>query len=138
MNFFPATLADGTLAAGPFRIPLDADIATRLARPGELQAAIRPEDVTTETGFDDPDVFGGVEHVLKLGAIRLAVIDVGDGQRLKVQDMGRTPLAAGKTVGVHAGRLLVYRNGIEPIEVVRARAAASTRRFDLPLAVGSR
>jgi hypothetical protein len=55
--------------------------------------AIRPEDITAEPGFDAGDSLGTVEQVLKLGAIRLAVIYLGDGQRLKIQDMGRAVLA---------------------------------------------
>ena len=54
--------------------------------------------------------------------------------------MGRTPLAERATVAVHIGRFIVYRNGGDPIEIVRGRtvAAAPARRLDLPLAVRSR
>ena len=140
MNFFPARLADGDLAAGPFRIPLDVEMIASLSAAGELHVAIRPEDVTAEPGRDPADGIGSVEQVLKLGPIRLAVVDLGDSHRLKVQDMGRAALAERTTASVHIGRLLVYRNGVAPIEIVRtwAAAAAPARRLDRPLAVGSR
>jgi ABC-type Fe3+/spermidine/putrescine transport system ATPase subunit len=140
MNLLPARLVDGQLAAGPFRIAIAADIDVALARASELQVAIRPEDVSAEPGFDAPDAVGTVEQVLKLGAIRLAVIGLGDGQRLKVQDVARAAFGEGATVAVHVGRLLVYRDGADPIQIVRARAASASaaRRLDRPHIVGTR
>jgi putative spermidine/putrescine transport system ATP-binding protein len=140
MNLLPAQLVDGQLAAGPFRLAIEAGMASALSRATELHVAIRPEDVTAEPSREPTDTLGTVEQVLKLGPIRLAVIDLGEGQRLKVQDMSRTPLAERTTVAVHIGRLIVYRNGTDPIEIVRARTAAvpPARRLDLPLAVRSR
>jgi hypothetical protein len=73
---------------------------------------------------------------LKLGAIRLSVIDLGDGQSLKVQNMGRASLGLRAPVAVHIDRLLVYRNGADPIEIVRARTAG--RRLDRPHVVAIR
>ena len=140
MNLLPAELVDDQLTAGPFRVAVEGGIASALSRATELHVAIRPEDVAAEPGSEPYDALGHVEQVLKLGPIRLAVVDLGDGQRLKVQDMARTPLAERATVGVHIGRLIAYRNGADPIEIIRERAAAATpaRRLDLPLAMGSR
>jgi putative spermidine/putrescine transport system ATP-binding protein len=137
MNLFPARLTDGQLAAGPFRLAIDADIDVALARATELHVAIRPEDVVVDPGANGADAVGTVEQVLKLGAIRFAVIDLGDGQRLKVQDMGRAIPDERATVAVHIGRLLVYRNSADPVEVVRPRALAANRRLDRPYAVGT-
>jgi ABC-type sugar transport system ATPase subunit len=93
MNLLPAQLVDGQLAAGRFRIAVEAGVASALSGTTDLHVAIRPEDVTAEPGLEPSDALGRVEQVVKLGPIRLAVIDLGDGQRLKVQDMGRAALA---------------------------------------------
>ena len=138
MNLLPARLVDGQLAAGPIRIAIAADIDVALAGATELHVAIRPEDVSVEPGFDVADAAGTVEQAIKLGAVRLAVIDLGDGLRLKVQEMGRAAFGERATVAVHIGRLLVYRNGAEPLEIVRARAAPAGRRTERPHAVGTR
>jgi ABC-type Fe3+/spermidine/putrescine transport system ATPase subunit len=138
MNLLPARLVDGQLAAGPFRIATETDVDVALARASELHVAIRPEDVAAEPSCEPCDALGKVEQVLKLGAIRLAVIDLGDGQRLKVQDTRRATLAERMTVAIHVGRLLVYRNGSDPIEIVRAKSATALTAppLDLPLTVG--
>jgi ABC-type sugar transport system ATPase subunit len=140
MNIMPARLVDGRLVAGQLRVAIDAGTAAALSRASELHAAIRPEDVTTAADFEQPDAVGSIEQVVKLGAIRLAVVDLGNGQRLKIHDMGRGVLIERATIPVHIGRLLVYRNGADPIEIVRARWAAAlpVRRLGLPHAVGGR
>jgi putative spermidine/putrescine transport system ATP-binding protein len=139
MNLLPAQLVDGQLAAGPFRVAVEA-AAPALARTDALHVAIRPEDIVARPDLDAPDAVGIIEQVLKLGPVRLAVIDFGDKGRLKIQDMGRTPLVEGTSMSVHLGRLLVYRGGADPIEIVRAPidAAQPARRHDRPLAVGGR
>jgi putative spermidine/putrescine transport system ATP-binding protein len=138
MNLLPARLVEGQLTAGPFRMAIDADIDVALARATELHVAIRPEDVVVDPAANGADAVGTVEQVLKLAASRLAVIDLGDGLRLKVQDMGRAIPGERATVAVHIGRFLVYRNGADPVEVVRPRALAASRRLDRPHAMRTR
>ncbi len=136
MNLLPARLVDGQLAAGPFRLAIDADVDVALARAIELHAAIRPEDLSAEPSLDGADASATVEQVVKLGAVRLAVIAVGGGHRLKVHDMGHVVLRERAAVDVRIDRLLVYRDGVDPVEIVRRRAAQPGRRVDRTHSMG--
>jgi putative spermidine/putrescine transport system ATP-binding protein len=138
MNLMPARLVDGRLAAGRLRFGIEPGLASDLADAGELHIAIRPEDIAAAAGLDAADAAGSVVEAVKLGAVRLAVLDLGEGQRLKVHDLARTVPAAGAAAAIHVGRLLVYRDGRDPVEIVRPRPVGAAWRRELPLAVGDR
>jgi hypothetical protein len=49
--------------------------------------------------------------------MRQALVDCGNGQRLKVQLARQIPIWSGEAVSLRLHRALVYRNGTQPLEL---------------------
>jgi putative spermidine/putrescine transport system ATP-binding protein len=117
MNRMPARLEAGALRAGPWQLALTAPQVAALDVIGDLDLAVRPEDIEPVENHVAADVSGRIEQVIDLGPMRQAQIDCGAGQRVKVQLLRQIPIQAGETVGLRLHRALVYRNGVHPVEI---------------------
>jgi putative spermidine/putrescine transport system ATP-binding protein len=113
MNLLPARREGDWFVAGSIEV----------AAPGvppakEWTIAFRPEDCDL-TATNKPGVFTCiVEQIAELGPIRIATVVLADGARVKVQVGRRGAPEAGAEVGVCVSRLLIYRDGASPTEVV--------------------
>jgi putative spermidine/putrescine transport system ATP-binding protein len=121
MNRVPARLEAGVLLAAPWR--LDAD---GLDGTGDLDLAVRPEDIELIEAGADADATGRIEQVIDLGPMRQAQIVCGEGRRVKVQLARQIPIRSGETVGLRLHRALVYRNGTDPVEIHPHQGAFGT------------
>jgi len=114
MNRNPARLEAGALLAGPWRLAAKDPQAYST---GDLDLAVRPEDIELVEPAADVDAVGRIEQVIDLGPMRQAQIVCGDGGRVKVQLARQIPIGSGETVGLRLHRALVYRNGVRPVEI---------------------
>jgi putative spermidine/putrescine transport system ATP-binding protein len=117
MNRMPARMEAGALLAGPWRLELKALHAAALDGTGELDLAVRPEDIEPVEAGAAADAAGRIEQVIDLGPMRQAQVDCGGGCRVKVQLARQIPIRSGDTVGLRLHRALVYRNGTQPVEI---------------------
>jgi ABC-type Fe3+/spermidine/putrescine transport system ATPase subunit len=117
MNRMPARLEAGGLRSGPLHLPLQTAEAAALDGAGLLDLASRPEDIELIPNEIGADAAGRIEQVIDLGPMRQALVDCGNGQRVKVQLARQIPIRSGETVGLRLHRALVYRNGALPLEI---------------------
>ncbi|HVZ02248.1 MAG TPA: ABC transporter ATP-binding protein [Dongiaceae bacterium] len=118
MNVLPARLIGHELQAGPFRLPLSGERRRALADLQAIDLAARPEEIEL-LSRDNAQSEGRVEQVIDLGPMRHVVVACDDGMRLKVQAPRQVPVAPGDEVGLGLQRALVYRDGAQPVEIVR-------------------
>ncbi len=118
MNVLPARIEGDMLEAGPFRLKVSGDQRQPLAEHQAIDLAARPEDIELSAP-EHAESRGRVEQVIDLGPMRQAVIGCDGGIRIKVQAPRQVPVAVGDPVGVTLGRALVYRDGAQPIGVMR-------------------
>jgi putative spermidine/putrescine transport system ATP-binding protein len=122
MNVLAAQLEGDALRAGPFRLNLSGEQRRPLGGQQAIDLGVRPEDIDLAAP-DDAETTGRVEQVIDLGPMRQAVVLCADGIRVKVQAPRQMPVATGDTVGMKLGRALVYRDGAQPLGIVRRHPA---------------
>src|SRR6185369_9924018 len=118
MNVLPARVAGDTLEAGPFHLKLSGEQQQALGDPQAIDLAARPEDIEL-SAHEDAEAGGRVEQVIDLGPMRHIVVACDAGIRIKVQAPRLMPVAVGDVVGLKLGRALVYRDGAQPIGIMR-------------------
>jgi glycerol transport system ATP-binding protein len=112
MNLLDAERADGGVRAGPFEIPISADLVDRLAE-GALQVGIRPEYVKGATDEFDGATEMKVSDVDVTGHSLIAHLELGE-LRMKAVLSEDTPVRSGDTiwVDVPAEHANVYVDGV--------------------------
>jgi putative spermidine/putrescine transport system ATP-binding protein len=118
MNVLPARHVGHELQAGPFHLGLSTAEDRALADVQAIDLAVRPEDIELKAR-DDAKSGGRVEQVIDLGPMRHVVVACDTGMRVKVQAPRQMPVAVGDDVGIELHRALVYRDGAQPVEIVR-------------------
>ena len=112
MNLLDAERSDGGVRAGPFEVPVPADVVDRLDE-GGLQVGIRPEYVSTAVEPFEGATEMHVADVDATGHSLITHLEVGD-VRMKAVLSEDAPVRSGDTiwVGVSAEHANVYIDGV--------------------------
>jgi ABC-type Fe3+/spermidine/putrescine transport system ATPase subunit len=110
MNRLDASLSDGWLQGGPFRLRLPDPASLQVPNGAPLVIGVRPEDLVLESAAEsnatDGTVPASIEHIIDLGHYRRATVQAGESRLLVFVPKGEPLPSDG--VRLRPRRLLVY------------------------------